>query len=54
MLQELGISLSLGEFDFCGHLLSCVPTRVNPAAVMGAAGRGAMMALQITVGGGSL
>lgn len=40
MLQELGISLSLGEFDFCGHLLSCVPTRVNPAAVMGAAGRG--------------
>lgn len=54
MLQELGLSLSLEEFDFCGHLLSCSPPRVNLADVTEAAGRGAAMVPQITSENGSL
>lgn len=54
MLQELDISWSLGEFDFCGHLLSHVPTRVNPADMMEAAGRRAVLVLQITMGAARL
>lgn len=47
------MSPSLEEFDFCGHLLSGVLTRVNPADVTEAAGREAVIVLQITLEGGS-
>lgn len=40
MLQELSISPSQGEFDFCGHLLPCRLTRVNPADAMEGPGLG--------------